>query len=54
MFVWEDLKYEYRKFGKEYRVSIYIDMDNRFTWMPYYPSDFKVKNWVWVDGIDKR
>ena len=31
-----------RAFGQDYNVFIYIDMDNRFTWMPYTPVDFRV------------
>ena len=31
-----------RAFGQEYKIFIYIDMDNRFTWMPYTPVEYRV------------
>ncbi|KAK8808571.1 hypothetical protein WA158_008472 [Blastocystis sp. Blastoise] len=32
-----------QKFGEDYRMSIYIDTEKRFTWMPYLPNDYNIR-----------
>ncbi|KAK8805407.1 hypothetical protein WA158_002063 [Blastocystis sp. Blastoise] len=38
-------------FGQEYHISIYIDTENRFTWMPYLPKDYRSRNNLWTPSV---